>query len=121
LTQGACKAPGSDRLVNCDQTRAARPACRRARSPQRKLRRVARRRPGAQWVCQKYIENPLLLSGRKFDIRAYALAAPDGRIYMHRACYVRTSSCAFGLADLGDKCASALPRLCFAHAEAGRV
>jgi len=73
------------------------------------------RRPGAQWVVQKYIENPLLLSGRKFDIRAYALAAPDGRIYMHRACYVRTSSCAFGLADLGDKCASALLQLRVAH------
>jgi len=57
----------------------------------------------------------LLLSGRKFDIRAYALAAPDGRIYMHRACYVRTSSCAFGLADLGDKCASALLQLRVAH------
>ena len=59
-------------------------------------------------MVQKYIERPLLLGGRKFDIRAYALATPDGRVHMHRACYVRTSSAAFGLADLADKCARAL-------------
>ncbi|KAK9837470.1 hypothetical protein WJX81_004829 [Elliptochloris bilobata] len=66
-------------------------------------RHLAAQPPGAHWVVQKYIERPLLVGGRKFDIRAYALVAPCGRVYVHRACYARTSSSAFGLADLTDK------------------
>ena len=60
-------------------------------------------RPGAHWVVQKYIERPLLVGGRKFDIRAYALVAPCGRVFMHRSAYARTSSSAFGLSDLADR------------------
>ena len=60
-------------------------------------------RKGAHWVVQKYIERPLLVGGRKFDIRAYALVAPCGRVLMHRSSYARTSSSAFGLADLADR------------------
>lgn len=54
-------------------------------------------------MVQKYIERPLLVGGRKFDIRAYALVAPCGRVFMHRASYARTSSSAFGLTDLADR------------------
>ena len=60
-------------------------------------------RPGANWVVQKYIERPMLVGGRKFDIRAYTLVAPCGRVYIHRSCSARTSSSVFGLADLADK------------------
>ena len=54
------------------------------------------------WVCQKYIERPLLIDGRKFDIRAFCLLVTDrkGRIqaYAHRSCsYVRTSSTKYSL------------------------
>lgn len=51
------------------------------------------------WVVQKYIENPLLLAGRKFDIRQLVLVTPSQssggiaqRVYMYRDSYVRTSS-----------------------------
>jgi tubulin polyglutamylase TTLL2 len=52
------------------------------------------------WVVQKYIENPLLLGGRKFDIRllvlvtppSFAVAAISQKVYMYRDSYVRTSS-----------------------------
>ena len=62
------------------------------------------------WVCQKYIERPLLIDGRKFDIRAFCLLVTDrkGRIqaYAHRSCsYVRTSSTKYSLKpqDLAKK------------------
>jgi len=30
-----------------------------------------------EWVVQKYVEKPLLLGGRKFDMRVFALLGPD--------------------------------------------
>jgi Tubulin-tyrosine ligase family len=54
-------------------------------------------------VVQKYLENPLLVHGRKFDIRAYALVTPHGNVYLHRESYVRTSSMPFCLVDLDNR------------------
>jgi Tubulin-tyrosine ligase family len=58
---------------------------------------------GTTWVVQKYLERPLLVSGRKFDIRAYALVTPHGNVYLHRESYVRTSSMPFSLGDLDNR------------------
>ena len=55
------------------------------------------------WVVQKYIENPLLLNGRKFDIRQLVLVTSDQRVYMYRDSYVRTSSVAFDAANVEDR------------------
>ncbi|KAK9814231.1 hypothetical protein WJX72_002606 [[Myrmecia] bisecta] len=60
-------------------------------------------RNGSQWVVQKYIENPMLVGGRKFDIRAYALMTPEGKILMYNNSYVRTSSTPFSLDNLADR------------------
>jgi hypothetical protein len=54
-------------------------------------------------IVQKYIEKPLLISGRKFDLRAYAmLTSTNGFLkgFMYRDCYFRTSSKTFDLTNL---------------------
>ena len=66
---------------------------------------LRQRRPGSQWVVQKYIEGPLLLDGRKFDIRLLVLVTPDHKVYMYRDSYVRTASGKYDPSDasLEDK------------------
>ncbi|KAL3133737.1 hypothetical protein ABBQ32_008226 [Trebouxia sp. C0010 RCD-2024] len=58
---------------------------------------------GSQWVVQKYIEKPLLIGGRKFDIRSYCLITPDHKVHMYKHSYIRTSSTAFDLTNLEDR------------------
>lgn len=51
-------------------------------------------------IVQLYIERPLLISGRKFDIRAFALVTQTNRAikgYFYRDCYFRTSSRPFDI------------------------
>lgn len=55
---------------------------------------------------QKYIEKPLLISGRKVDLRAFAmLTSVNGVLkgYMYRDCYLRTSSKMFDLSNLHSR------------------
>ncbi len=49
------------------------------------------------WIVQKYMESPLLLHGRKFDIRVWATVCDDGTVRMFGPGYIRTSSEAFTL------------------------
>lgn len=57
-------------------------------------------------IVQKYIERPLLINNRKFDIRGYAmLTSINGAMkgYMYRDCYFRTSSKQFDLSNLHSR------------------
>jgi tubulin polyglutamylase TTLL1/tubulin monoglycylase TTLL3/8 len=58
------------------------------------------------FILQKYIENPLLINKRKFDIRLYTLVtAVNGVIqaYFYSEGYLRTSSKEFSLKDISNK------------------
>jgi len=59
------------------------------------------------WICQEYMTNPLLVSGRKFDIRCYMLlfnSTKDGfKAYWYRDGYIRTSCKKYSLAKLSDR------------------
>jgi len=46
----------------------------------------------SSFIVQKYMENPLLISGRKFDIRMWILYTHEMKIYLFKQGYIRTSS-----------------------------
>jgi len=47
------------------------------------------------FVVQKYIESPLLIDGRKFDIRVWVLLTHEMDCYLFKEGYIRTSSTKF--------------------------
>eukprot|EP00602_Paraphysomonas_sp_CaronLab_P006422 CAMPEP_0185031258 /NCGR_PEP_ID=MMETSP1103-20130426/18640_1 /TAXON_ID=36769 /ORGANISM="Paraphysomonas bandaiensis, Strain Caron Lab Isolate" /LENGTH=328 /DNA_ID=CAMNT_0027566729 /DNA_START=401 /DNA_END=1387 /DNA_ORIENTATION=- len=58
------------------------------------------------WIVQEYMERPLLISGRKFDVRCFVLLVlrdGDLRAYLYEEGYVRTSCRRYNLKDLSDR------------------
>lgn len=55
-------------------------------------------------VLQKYLEDPMLLGGRKFDLRVFALLTPSLDAYVFETCYVRLSSEQMKLESKADLC-----------------
>lgn len=53
------------------------------------------------WVIQKYIENPLLVNNRKFDIRQWVLVTSTSQVsaYFYNRCYLRFSCEEYDLED----------------------
>lgn len=44
------------------------------------------------FIIQKYIERPLLINSRKFDIRVWVSMTHEGDVFFFREGYLRTSS-----------------------------
>ena len=44
------------------------------------------------FIIQKYIESPLLINKRKFDIRVWVLLTQDAEVHFFKEGYLRTSS-----------------------------
>jgi hypothetical protein len=60
------------------------------------------------FIIQKYITSPMLINGRKFDIRCFGLfVSINGvrRAYFYQGGYLRTSSKEFTLDEIDDKLA----------------
>lgn len=57
------------------------------------------------YVCQKYIENPLLIGARKHDIRQWVLVTSVNplTIYFYSECYIRIAANEYTLDDFADR------------------
>jgi tubulin polyglutamylase TTLL9 len=62
--------------------------------------------PPEPYVCQKYLMNPLLLGGRKFDMRIYALCTSYAplTIYLYRAGFARFAHDRYDNTDIDNLC-----------------
>lgn len=67
------------------------------------LEEVSRPKPTEGWVVQRYIENPLLLAGRKFDMRAYCIVTrTEPHLWFFRPGYCKVALEPYN-ADLSDR------------------
>ena len=48
--------------------------------------------PNYSFIIQKYLEKPLLIDGRKFDIRVWVLFTHEMKVYFFKEGYIRTCS-----------------------------
>lgn len=51
------------------------------------------------FIIQKYLERPLLIDGRKFDIRVWVLFTHEFKVFFFKEGYVRTSSSQYSLKE----------------------
>lgn len=64
---------------------------------------VGQQLPEEEMVIQRYVQRPLLLQGRKFHFRCYALLKGDLAAYLHEYCFLLTSSLDY---DMTSSCAT---------------
>lgn len=49
----------------------------------------------APFIVQRFLDNPMLLSGSVIDIRAYVLLDPAGTVFLHKQLIARRNNLAF--------------------------
>jgi len=59
----------------------------------------------SEWVAQKYIENPLIIKSRKFDIRQWVVVTDWSplTVWFYEECYIRFSAHDFNPDDVNNK------------------
>lgn len=60
-----------------------------------KIAKITNVRTSQRFLVQKYVEDPLLFRGRKFDIRCFALVTARGECFVYDRGYLRTASARF--------------------------
>lgn len=68
-------------------------------SPEKRDSKKVNMTRSTKFVVQKYLEKPLLIHGRKFDIRIWTLIDHEMNLYVFKEWYVRLSSELFSLSE----------------------
>ena len=79
-----------------------------------KIAQITNVRTSQRFLVQKYVEDPLLFRGRKFDIRCFAFVTSRGECFVYDRGYLRTASARFDPAsdDMGAHlCNNAVQKL----------
>jgi tubulin--tyrosine ligase len=99
LSDGKSVVRADVRAVFADDTKDAPkpPQTRGFRNPKRV---PLRPRPPPAWLVQRYVANPMLVDGRKFDVRFFALVTHDKRVFWFTDWIVRTCSELFDMRDV---------------------
>ncbi|KAJ1399287.1 tubulin-tyrosine ligase/Tubulin polyglutamylase, partial [Ochromonadaceae sp. CCMP2298] len=61
--------------------------------------------PTRNAIVQRYIANPYLIEGKKFDLRVYVLCTGVNplKVYIHKEGLTRLSTAKYSMSDLGDR------------------
>ena len=94
--------------LQATRTKVRIPGCERAPQPEteraqevppeneaEKIQKITCVQTSQRFLVQKYVEDPLLFRGRKFDIRCFALATARGECFVYERGYLRTASARF--------------------------
>lgn len=71
----------------------------------RDKRFVLKPRAPPAWLVQRYVHRPMLIDGRKFDVRAFVLVTHDRRVLWYEDWIARVCSSPFNMSDIGDRVA----------------
>lgn len=74
-------------------------------SDEAQIRKQCHGRDGTRWVAQKYIENPLVMDGKKFDIRQWCMCTciQPLTVWFFSKCYLRFCCVDYDPSDLNNQ------------------
>lgn len=107
IVNGGCSPPMTSSLPKMIESKEEEKKIEAQRSQEALTREAKARGRKDGWIVQEYMISPMLVAGRKFDIRCFVVLTQCARkgvkAYFFDQAYVRTSSKAYSLSSLKDR------------------